>query len=44
MSASATSRPAPAMPRVLGVGDRIELGDTLVVIEAVGSGGTTAGI
>ena len=29
---------------VLGVGDRIELGDTLVVIEAVGTGGNAAGI
>jgi biotin carboxyl carrier protein len=29
---------------VLGVGDRIEVGDTLLVIEAVGPGGNAAGI
>jgi hypothetical protein len=29
---------------VLGVGDRIEVGDTLLVIEAVGTGGNAAGI
>jgi pSer/pThr/pTyr-binding forkhead associated (FHA) protein len=29
---------------VLGVGDRIELGDTLLVIEAVETGGNPAGI